>query len=132
MDYDHLAEAYARHRGIHPGVLHQLIERGDVTAQTRVLEVGCGTGNYLIAIQQQTGCAAIGVDPSSAMLATAASRAPSISWLHGRAEALPVDGDSVDHLFSVDVIHHVGGRSAFFDEASRVLAPGGTICIVTD
>jgi ubiquinone/menaquinone biosynthesis C-methylase UbiE len=132
IDYDHLATEYARHRSIHPGVLQQLVERGGVSAGTRVLEVGCGTGNYLIEIQSATGCSAIGVDPSEAMLAVARGRAPSLTWLSGRGEFLPVAEDSVDLLFNVDVVHHIGDRPAFFREAHRVLAPGALICTATD
>jgi len=132
MDYDHLAEAYTRHRGIHPGVLYRLIERGGVTSHTRVLEVGCGTGNYLTAIQTETGCSAVGVDPSEGMLATARQRVPELTWLQGSGERLPLDDASVDLVFSVDVIHHIGDRAAFFREARRVLAPGGRLCTATD
>jgi len=40
--------------------------------------------------------------------------------------------DFFDLLFSVDVIHHVGDRSAYFWEAYRVLRAGGQVCTVTD
>ena len=132
MDYDPLADAYARHRGIHPGVLHRLIERGDVSDQSRVLDVGCGTGNYLTAIHAETVCAATGVDPSEGMLATARQRAPELVWLQGSGERLPLDDASVDLVYSVDVIHHIGDRVASFREAKRVLAPGGRLCTATD
>lgn len=132
IDYNRIAGEYGRHRKIHPGVLQQLIERGGVTKTSRILEVGCGTGNYVTAIQEATGCVATGVDPSEAMLAQARERGAEVVWLGGRAEELPVADASVDLLFNVDVIHHVADRPAFFREALRVLAPGGRICTATD
>jgi len=50
----------------------------------------------------------------------------------GSAEKLDFPDDHFDLLYSVDVIHHVGGRQAFFDEAKRVLKDGGRLCTVTD
>ncbi len=37
-----------------------------------------------------------------------------------------------DLVFSVDVIHHVSDKAAFYREAARVLQPGGHACTVTD
>jgi SAM-dependent methyltransferase len=132
INYDELAADYARHRRLHPGVLANLIERGRLTGDSRVLEVGCGTGNYISAIFERLGCRCGGLDPSVGMLATARERAPEIVFLQGKAESLPFDDQSLDLVFSVDVIHHVGDRSAFFREAMRVLTPGGRICTATD
>ena len=53
-------------------------------------------------------------------------RAP---WHDGEAsaEALPFDAGSVGALVLFDVLHHVPSPRKFFDEAVRVLAPGGRI-----
>lgn len=132
FDYDRLAADYARHRRLHPGVLANVIELGGLTSESRVLEVGCGTGNYISAIRDRVECSCRGLDPSAEMLATAREQAPAIVFLQGRAESLPFDDGSIDLVFSVDVIHHVGERPAFFREALRILSPGGKICTATD
>lgn len=131
LDYDDLAVAYARHRCVHPGVLRALLESG-LTAGSRVLEVGCGTGNYAGALVELVGCACRGLDPSRGMLARARAGPARIALVRGRAERLPFAASSCDLVFSVDVIHHVADRAAFFREAARVLAPGGRVCTVTD
>ncbi len=131
-NYEQLAAEYARHRRVHPGVLQQLIERAEITSQSRVLEVGCGTGNYIVALEEATGCIAMGIDPSDAMLAHAKTRSITVDWRSGQAESLPVDDSSIDLIFSVDVIHHVSDRAAFFTDAMRALAPGGKISTATD
>ena len=132
MDYDILAREYALHRRIHPGVLRSLMESGQLQFRSRVLEVGCGTGNYINAIQDALGCTCLGIDPSGEMLARAQAGNPRVAFEPGRAESIPFDVNTFDLVFSVDVIHHVEDRPAFFQEAFRVLQSGGLVCTVTD
>lgn len=132
IDYEHAAIPYARHRDIHPGVLAELIAGAGMSANTRVLDVGCGTGNYARALQQETSCRVSGIEPSDAMRAKAADAANWDAIVPGSAERLPCPDASFDLVISTDVIHHVGDRPAFFREALRVLADGGRIASVTD
>ena len=76
LDYDQLAAEYARHRQVHPGVLqalHQAVQglQQHRPGRPRVLEVGCGPGNYILALAALTGCEGWGIDPSEGMLAQA-------------------------------------------------------------
>jgi ubiquinone/menaquinone biosynthesis C-methylase UbiE len=132
VDYDAVAREYSRHRRVHPEVLRRLLLDGEIDRASRVLEIGCGTGNYTAAIHRATGCESWGVDPSGAMLQKAMVQCPTARLQVGRAEALGVPVAAFDLHFSVDVIHHVTDRAAYFREARRVLAPGGRLCTVTD
>jgi len=132
LDYDQLAADYARHRTVNPEVLKSLISTSNLGATSCVLEVGCGTGNYIGAIRQVTGADCQGTEPSANMLATASERHPELTVELGSAEAIPFSDDFYDLVYTVDVIHHVGDHAAYFQEARRVLKPGGLICTVTD
>lgn len=132
IDYERAATPYALHRDIHPGVLAEIIVGANVTAHTRVLDVGCGTGNYARALQQETGCQISGIEPSDAMRANAMDAANWDALVPGSAETLGFPDASFDLVMSTDVIHHVGDRPAFFREALRVLAARGRIATVTD
>jgi SAM-dependent methyltransferase len=132
IDYDLLAAEYARHRQVHPGVLRALLAGGGIQPASRVLEVGCGTGNYILALQSITGCAGWGIDPSTQMLAHASQRPGKVVFQPGRAEKLDFEDGSFGLVFSVDVIHHVQDRPSSFQEARRVLRPGGKVCTFTD
>ena len=132
MNYDNLAREYAQHRRVHPGVLQRLLEKSQISSASRVLEVGCGTGNYAVAIQEATACTCVGIDPSGEMLAKARERSSPVQFEAGQAETLAFPEAFFDLLFSVDVIHHVSDRAAFFRNAFRVLKPNGWICTVTD
>ncbi len=50
VNYDQSAAEYAAHRQIHSGVFDVLCRRVRLEANARVLEVGCGTGNYVSAL----------------------------------------------------------------------------------
>ena len=132
IDYDQLAAEYARHRRVHPLVLQNLLLTAVLGRSSRVLEIGCGSGNYIAAIQEATGCSSWGVDPSAQMLAEARKRSASVTFQVGEAERLDLGNEAFDLVFSVDVIHHVTDRPAFFREAHRVLRKGGRICTATD
>jgi ubiquinone/menaquinone biosynthesis C-methylase UbiE len=132
LTYDHdIAEIYARHRGVRPELLKTLVEESGVNRSSRLLEVGCGTGNYVIATQFVSGCAARGVDISEEMLAHAQRRDSPVEFSVGTAEFLEVADGSQDVIFTIDVVHHFGSPADHYREAYRALAPEGRICTVT-
>jgi ubiquinone/menaquinone biosynthesis C-methylase UbiE len=132
LNYDNIALDYAQHRQVHPGVLRSLLSTSGVDCDSKVLEVGCGTGNYTLALEQLVGPSCWGIDPSAGMLARARERSGGVHFQLGQAERLDFPQDFFDLAFSVDVIHHVGERSAYFREVYRVLKAGGKVCTVTD
>ena len=132
IDYDRVALEYGRHRQVHPEVLRVLVSTSGVGSTSKALEVGCGTGNYVIALEALAHCSCWGVDPSAQMLSRAKERSTRISFQVGKAERLDFPPDFFDLVFSVDVIHHLDDRPAYFQEAYRVLRAGGKVCTVTD
>ena len=132
IDYDQIATEYARHRRTHPEVLKSLLTTTDLIGESTVLEVGCGTGNYITAIETHTGCTCHGIDPSAEMLARARTRSGSIDFRQGRIEQVELLPNRFDLVFSVDVIHHVADRLAYFQQAFKALKKGGRLCTVTD
>jgi ubiquinone/menaquinone biosynthesis C-methylase UbiE len=132
IDYDAIASEYAGHRKVHPGILRDLLETEAVGRTDHVLEIGCGSGNYISAIRSEAGCPCDGIDPSEKMLEAARRQAPEVSFRVGRGEELPYSDATFDLAFSVDVIHHVTHRGDFFRQVHRVLKPGGRACTVTE
>ena len=130
--YQEIAPDYARHRRIHPEVFRHLIMDGHIQGDSRVLEVGCGTGNYICSLGESAGCRGWGIDPSEQMLGQATGRSSKIQFSSGHAENLAFPGESFDLTFSVDVVHHIADRKQALSEAMRVLRPKGRLCIVTD
>ncbi|MDY6835144.1 MAG: methyltransferase domain-containing protein [Chloroflexota bacterium] len=133
IDYNKLASEYAKHRQVHPEVLRCLLDQSGINSQSSVLEVGCGTGNYIVAVKRSINCSCWGIDPSNHMLAIARKASSmDIGFKIGSADILDFPSESFDLVFSVDVIHHVNRYQTFFHEAYRILRTEGKICTVTD
>jgi ubiquinone/menaquinone biosynthesis C-methylase UbiE len=132
INYDRIAREYGRHRQVHPEVLKSLLLTSEIGNASRVLEVGCGAGNYIQALAGLTHCSCWGIDPSEQMLSKAREHAGEINYQLGQAETLDFPQGSFDMVFSVDVIHHLDDRPAYSREAYRVLKADGRLCTVTD
>lgn len=97
----------------------------------RVLDVGCGIGATLCHLAEAYGCEAVGITPVSeqARLARELARARQVSIRVdvARAEALPYPDESFDVVTIFESSCHFEDRQAFFDEAARILKPGGRL-----
>ena len=105
------------------------------SANMRLLDYGCGAGTMLSLLGRHgfSGTLA-GCDVSQEMLAEARRRWSSGSCPDLRLiehERAPFDAGQFDVVVLSSVLHHVPvpGRNAVYADATRVLAPGGRICI---
>jgi SAM-dependent methyltransferase len=95
----------------------------------RVLEGGCGLGNYLPCLRA-LGATPIGLDFGVEMLARVRQRDPRTPLTAGDVCALPFLDASLDVYYSGGVMEHFeGGPSVGIAEAHRVLRPGGTFLV---
>jgi len=97
-------------------------------AGKRVLEVGCGSGNWLEMLKGATSLSGIDLDPGRA--SRAAARFPEADIRAGDASRLPWASGSFDLVLQSTVfssILDVEMRRAVASEMLRVLAPGGAV-----
>ena len=94
-----------------------------VSRRNRVLDIGCCTGQDLLAL----GDRAIGADASAAMCVRAASRGATVVQSNG--EALPFPEGAFDAVRADRVIQHLLDPSAAIAEMVRVTRPGGLVVI---
>jgi ubiquinone/menaquinone biosynthesis C-methylase UbiE len=133
MSFDgKVASDYARFRIIHFPLLQALISRSEVRAGSKVLELGCGTGNYIRAIGSRTSCSSWGIDPSSEMLSQARLQPSEVAWICATAENPALTDVQFDFVFTVDAVHHFQDRVRVFSEIARLLQTTGSVCIATD
>jgi len=93
----------------------------------RVLEVGCGKGRFLRAIAEARQVECHGIDPSRALLASAASGA---STQPGTLERIPYPDAAFDVVYAVEALEHSVAWDNAVRELTRVVKPGGWAVIV--
>ena len=92
-----------------------------------VLDAACGTGrltSYLV-----SGHAVIGVDTSSAMLARAREKLPTVDFREGDLSALPLASTSVTSAVCALALSHVPDLRMPLAELARVVTPGGRLVL---
>jgi ubiquinone/menaquinone biosynthesis C-methylase UbiE len=106
----------------------------DLRAGLRVLDVGCGTGDYLrIMAPLVAPGPAVGIDLSTALIDVARERATTdgdnVSFQVGDAYELPFPNASIDRVVATQVLLHLTDPWRAVAEMRRVLAPAGLLSI---
>lgn len=110
----------------------ELEDRG-LRRRAHVLDIGCGTGDLVVALSQRLRDARIiGMDLSPSMLLYAGRHATTdgrLRFIVGDAASLPFDDGAVDLVVSTLSLHHWAEPADAFAEIARVLRPGGVALI---
>jgi ubiquinone/menaquinone biosynthesis C-methylase UbiE len=131
IDYDSVSKIYDQVRAGEPEMIFHLLKEHVPDSDSKVLDVGCGTGNNTLLFQSSVDAQVFGLDSSFGMLLEAQEKAPQISFIHASANRIPVKPGSFDMAFMTEVVHHLPSMDDAIQEMSRVLKPGGHLCIVT-
>jgi len=93
-----------------------------------VLDAGCGTGRVAIELARR-GIEVVGADVDASMLATARTRAPSVTWVEADLCALDLGRtfDVVVLAGNVPLFTPAGTQPALVAGCGRHVAPGGSI-----
>ena len=95
-----------------------------------ILDIGCGTGRFAGPLAAHFSAAVVGVDPSAKMLARA-RRDPSVHFVQGEGEHIPLRDRGVDLVFTSMAYHHFTEPRVVATECRRVLQPGGSVFVRT-
>ena len=110
----------------HLGALLRALE--DVDPPARALDLGTGTGAAAKAVAQRYPQADVtGIDLSPAMIEEARRRLP--DELAGRVELLVADASELPFPDGAVQLVTLMNMIPFFDEVTRVTAPGGTVVL---
>jgi ubiquinone/menaquinone biosynthesis C-methylase UbiE len=99
-----------------------------------ILDIGCGTGNYIDLFQKVTqpkGYQVYGIEPSEGMISKARQKNSQVIFKQAAAGDIPFEADFFDFVYMTDVIHHIPDIRKMFAEIQRVLRPNGKVCIST-
>jgi len=103
-----------------------LLERAAVGPGTRLLDVGCGTGELLRAAAAR-GARVAGADLAPGMVA--AARVVAADVRVADAADLPWPDAAFDVVTAVNVLHLADDPAAAAAEAARLVAPGGLVAV---
>ncbi len=116
---------------------NRLIKEARIAPNSRVLDLGCGTGTLTILIKQSQPTAdVIGFDGDSQVLDIARAKAHAqgvnITLAQGMAYQLPYLNESFERVLSSLVLHHLAtsDRERALREVHRVLKPDSEFWIV--
>ena len=129
---DQTAEDYAKAA---EALTWQVCEAARVGEGQQILDVGCGFGGTVASLNEKfTGLNLVGVNIDERQLERArrmvhARPGNQVEFKYGDACALPLPGRSFDRVLAVECIFHFPDRRRFFDEAARVLKPGGYLAL---
>ncbi len=101
------------------------LARETIPPGARVLELGCGTGDLLAAVQPSLG---VGVDISEGMVRAAGERYGTLLFVRGDAHAVPL-GVTFDYVILSDLLGHVEDIQALLGALHAVCTPQTKILI---
>ncbi|MEU2248191.1 class I SAM-dependent methyltransferase [Streptomyces sp. NPDC019224] len=127
--WDGRADAYARTAArLCVRTVPALLDAAGVGAGTRLLDVGCGSGNVTVAALAR-GAVVRAVDAEPGMVEATRRAAPGAEVRAGALPQLPYAEREFDAVVANFVLNHVGRPLDALVELRRVTRPGGTIAV---
>jgi SAM-dependent methyltransferase len=134
-DYSRIAEYYDKGRTaagpiieLWTGLIAKYINKG---RDTRLLDIGCGTGRFTLPIAKRFNCRITGADMSAEMLEKSKDKDRNgiVQWEIQNIHEMTYGDESFDLIFMSNVIHHCDAPLKALCECYRVLEDKGVILI---
>jgi len=115
---------------------YQFIRRLNIKTEMNILDIATGTGDVIIKIcSKNKSINGIGFDCSQNMLEMAKNKSKkkkitNIEYIHGYAEKLPFENDSIDIITISFGMRNFSNYEDALKEMNRVLKPNGTLAIL--
>lgn len=130
-DYDHYAAQRQQDLQAGAKLAHRFVEKpamkkllGDLHG-SRVLMLGCGSGEEAVLLEEYGATDMVGVDSSVESIRLAQTTYPNHTFMTGDMHSLEFDNESFDFIYSSLTIHYSKTPEKVYREMHRVLKPGG-------
>ena len=131
-NYDIASITYDNTRNANSAIIDMLSKRFDFSKKSKVLDFGCGTGNYLFQLRNSYKCELFGLEPSDGMRQIASNKNETIKITRGNHENIPFEDNFFDLIYMTDVIHHVSDLNILFYNFNKKVNKNGLVCIITE
>ncbi len=112
-----------------------LADRVQVKAGDRILDAGCGVGGSALWLAKERRAEVVGITLAARQVQKARSYAARRNLTHrvhfevADFTATPFPDASFDVVWAVESLCHAADKAAFYQEAARVLRPGGRVVV---
>lgn len=133
INYDKVSKNYSIHRNASFTVIDHILKELENKKLKKVLEIGCGTANYLYLFSQKTKAACFGFDNSEGMINEENKKNPGLNLeINDLHNDFNYESNTFDLVYSIDVIHYVKDLNHYFKECFRIMNNNGIIITITD
>lgn len=133
-DYSKIADRYDRLRHVSANIwMPKIAEYGKIKDGSLVLDIGCGTGSFVMSLLSLRNTTIFSIDNSLKMLKKALTKDKTrkAHWILSDAHQLPFRSNCFDCMYMTLVIHHFENKESALQEVYRVLKKGGSCVIMT-
>ena len=115
-------------------ILKNILEKGGISSEylknKNILDMGCGSGRFTIALANMCAKKVTGIDLGSSGIkigqeTAKKSKLDNIEFIKNNVLSLPFDDESFDFVFSKGVLHHTGNLKQALNEYHRVMKKNG-------
>ena len=124
------SNAFLTHRVADLELLDVVIENLELNKDMRLLDFGCGTGNYLLALQEKGYTKLFALDVDDSMIDIASKRT-GIVVQNGSHLSIPFENNYFDSIILIAMIHFIDDLSSLFKNLNRVCMDRGRIVTVS-
>lgn len=112
-----------------PMLAARLRDAGFPERDGKLLDVGCGGGELVVAVAGELGAAATGLDVSEAPLSRARRRFPGSEWILGRVEPPALPPATFDGAAMIHVLEHLLDPVGALRVVRSWVRPGGLLAV---
>lgn len=103
----------------------------NITKDTRILDVGCGSGELTLRLSKATGCHCVGADLDERLITHAKQfETDRLKFYQANALELPFEDSTFDIIVSHTFLTSIFDAESALLEMQRVCKPEGTICAI--
>lgn len=111
--------------------LQKTIELIDIKENSRILDLGCGTGNLLKILEDENkNLMLFGIDISEKMLKIAAAKLKKSKLILNSAENINFKENFLDIVFSTEAFHHFSNYNLIMKNIHKILKKDGKLIVL--